>query len=231
MAFEGVVSEKFDLGLDMATLWKSLEPLIQKYPSVQRSAAFGGWAVQGHSGSYHDGWSMAFCPFNGPGNLGPSWNPRDASERAMVPVQNYCKPTDFYNGELHAVIQKLESLGLNPRRGRVIKIPPKSQTVWHKDGNKILYQARLHIPLVTNSGCLFETEQGSYHMPADGNGYFVHINQFHRAVNMGEHDRYHLVFHVWDQKHLTQFHRYSKNLYDFEADHPGEVDIRAQFRT
>ena len=47
---------------------------------------------------------------------------------------------------------------------------------------------RLHVPIRTNPGCFFEWKLASgkierVHFPADGRGYFVRVDQTHRAVN------------------------------------------------
>lgn len=88
-------------------------------------------------------------------------------------------------------------MGLNPRGARIIRIKPGAKTVWHIDGSDRFYQVRVNIPLLTNDHCFFETEQGRYHMKADGALYFVHINKIHRAANFGETVRYQFVCHTY----------------------------------
>lgn len=211
-------------------LFDELRPHLEKLPPFHRSPAFGGWALQSTNGSYQDGWTMDFCPFNGPANRGPSWHPRDPEEAKIPPIQDYVQPTEIQTPLLAALFTKLNQLGLNPRRARIIRLMPNSRTVWHQDGSPRIYQARLHIPLVTNPGCFFETDQGAQHMPADGSLYFVHINRFHRAVNNGDSIRYHFVCHIWDTRGITHHHRYDPSLCDFEAPHSKDVDPRTLFR-
>ncbi len=215
-----MIAEKIDMQFDNVRLWKSLQPYTLQHPSVQRSRAIGGWALQSTNGSYTDGWSMDFCPYNGPSNRGPSWNPVTKKEIATPCIQDYRLPTEVNSPELNALLQFLEQKKLNPRRARIIKLTQNSECQWHQDGDDRFYQARLHIPLHTNSQCFFETQKGKIHMPVDGSFYFVHINQIHRVVNYGPEDRYHFVCHIWDQNKFTLHHRYEPSLYDTESFHP-----------
>ncbi len=208
--------EKIKANYDIADLIESVRSDFHKFPSVQRSPAVGGWAVQSTNGSYKDGWSHDFCPYNGPKNQGPFWQPRSMCEKALPDIQSYTWPTEVTTKPFIKLLTHLENLGLNPRRARVIKLTANSTCIWHQDGSPIYYQARIHIPLITNESCFFEVPDGQYHMQADGSFYFVHINRLHRVVNHGLQDRYHFVAHIWDQNQFTQNHQYSleKNVGD-----------------
>lgn len=215
-----IIAEKIVARVNCQQLFKSVEPLLEKYPAVMRSPAIGGWALQSTNGSYKDGWSLDFCPFNGPDNRGPAWTPQNELERGLPSIQEFVKPTEVLTPEFSQLLLDLDRQGLHPRRARIIALMPGKSSVWHQDGSKRFYQTRLHIPLVTNEGCLFETEDGTYHMAADGNYYFVHINKPHRVMNNGSTIRYHFVVHVWDQKHITEWHRYDPLQNDGETVHP-----------
>ena len=203
-----MIVEKIQQNYPVNELWKSLCPLWDKFPSVQRSPAVGGWALQSTNHSYTDGWGMEFCPYNGPLNIGPTWTPESEKEKKARPIQDYILPTEITSTLLEKLLTQLTEMGLNPRRGRIIKLSPNSECNWHQDGSERYYQARLHIPLITNHGCFFETLTERVHMPADGSFYFAHINRVHRVVNYGNQDRYHFVCHIWDQKNFTRHHRY-----------------------
>jgi len=215
-----VIAEKIDARVNCAELFESIRPLLEKYPAEMRSPAIGGWALQSTNRSYKDGWSLDFCPYNGPKNRGPTWTPQSEAELKMQPVQEFVQPTEILTPAFANLLQELDSVGLNPRRARIIQLMPGASSVWHQDGSKRFYQARLHIPLVTNDGCFFETEDGRYHMAADGSYYFVHINKMHRVVNNGSTVRYHFVVHVWDQQGITQWHQYNPLNNDGETVHP-----------
>ncbi len=218
------IAEKVNLGIDLKGLLEDLGEIMDRFPPVMRSQNVGGWALQGgKSDSIDEGWSFDFCPYNGPQNRGPSWTPISKQEKATATIQDYCRPTEAATPHFLALLNHLESLGLNPRRARIIILKPSSKMVWHQDGSPRIYQARLHIPLVTNPQCYFENEFGKVHMPADGSGYIVHINNMHRAINLGDSLRIHFVAHVWDQLGITQHHRYDPAKYDFETVHAAQI--------
>ena len=217
---ETSIVERLIAKVNIAEIIDSLSPLFEKYPIVRRSQAVGGWALQSTNSSYKDGWTMDFCPYNGPRNIGPTWTPKTESEQSLPEIQKYVVPTELTTEPIKNLLADLETKGLNPRRARIIKLSANSSTVWHQDGSKIFYQCRLHIPLVTNEECFFETEDGRYHMRADGSIYFVHINRVHRVVNFGDKDRLHFLAHIWDQNEITSKHRYDANEFLGETVHP-----------
>ena len=60
--------------------------------------------------------------------------------------------------------------------------------------------ARLHIPLITNPGCLMVIDNVAKHMPADGSVWVTNNTKYHNAFNGGEENRIHLVACVLDYK-------------------------------
>ncbi len=215
-----VIAEKLNLVIDLQGLLIALEPLMLAHPPIQRSKAIGGWTIQSTNQSYTDGFSNEFCPYNGPNNKNPSWNPRNDSERGLPPIQEYKHPTELSCEPVLELIRKLEGLGFYPRKARILKLTAGAESVWHTDGSKKYYQVRLHVPLITNSGCLFETDHGKIHMPADGSAYLVKINQNHRVINHGPKDRFHIVMNVWDTKHFSEYNRFIESINLGESFHP-----------
>ena len=59
---------------------------------------------------------------------------------------------------------------------------------WHRDP-----EPRLHIPIVTNKGCMMVIENVAKHMPADGSVTITNNTKFHNFFNGGEQARIHLV--------------------------------------
>lgn len=204
------ISERINFGYDIPQIVSELKPILDSYSPAIRSQAMAGWAIQSTDGSHLDGWGFDFCPFNGPGNCGPTWTPQNEQEEKLKDVQKYTQPTQILTPSIRQIIASLEEKGFCPRKARIIRLSPKSSSVWHQDGSSKFYQVRLHIPLITNSECFFETQQGRVHMEADGAGYLVHINRQHRVYNQGEQYRFHFVCHVWDTKHLSKEHCYSQ---------------------
>ena len=73
-------------------------------------------------------------------------------------------------------------------RLRVLLLEPRTCLSYHRDP-----EARLHIPILTNPGCLFVSDDFCTHLPADGRVYYTNTQKYHTALNGGESDRVHLV--------------------------------------
>ena len=73
-------------------------------------------------------------------------------------------------------------------RVRILLKEPRSTLSWHRDP-----EPRLHIPIITNPGCIMVIENVAKHLPADGSVYITNNLKYHNAFNGGEEDRIHLV--------------------------------------
>ena len=60
--------------------------------------------------------------------------------------------------------------------------------------------SRLHIPIITNPGCIMVIDETAKHMPADGSAWVTNNVKYHNAFNGGEEGRVHLVACVLDYK-------------------------------
>ena len=80
-------------------------------------------------------------------------------------------------------------------RVRILLKEPRSTLSWHRDP-----EPRLHIPIITNPGCLMVIENVAKHMPADGSVWITNNTKYHNAFNGGEENRIHLVACVLDYK-------------------------------
>ena len=80
-------------------------------------------------------------------------------------------------------------------RVRLLLKEPRSTLSWHRDP-----EPRLHIPIITNPGCLMVIDNVAKHMPADGSVWVTNNTKYHNAFNGGEEDRIHLVACVLDYK-------------------------------
>ena len=80
-------------------------------------------------------------------------------------------------------------------RVRLLLKEPRSTLSWHRDP-----EPRLHIPIVTNPGCLMVIDKTAQHMPADGSVWVTNNLKYHNAFNGGEENRVHLVACVLDYK-------------------------------
>jgi len=101
---------------------------------------------------------------------------------------------DFENTYFKEVYENLKSrfkLG----RVRILLKEARSTLSWHRDP-----EPRLHIPIITNPGCIMVIENVAKHLPADGSVYITNNIKYHNAFNGGEEDRVHLVACLTDYK-------------------------------
>ena len=91
---------------------------------------------------------------------------------------------DTYFKEVYETLKSRFKLG----RVRLLLKEPRSTLSWHKDP-----EPRLHIPIVTNKGCMMVIENVAKHMPADGTVTITNNKKFHNFFNGGEQARIHLV--------------------------------------
>ncbi len=80
-------------------------------------------------------------------------------------------------------------------RVRILLKEPRSTLSWHRDP-----EPRLHIPIITNPGCMMVIENTAKHLPADGSVYITNNVKYHNAFNGGEENRVHLVACLTDFK-------------------------------
>ena len=102
--------------------------------------------------------------------------------------------SDFHNTyfeEVYSTLRKNFKLG----RVRILLKEPRSTLSWHRDP-----EPRLHIPIISNPGCLMVIDNVAKHMPADGSVWITNNTKYHNAFNGGEENRIHLVACVLDYK-------------------------------
>ena len=101
---------------------------------------------------------------------------------------------DFEHTYFKEVYEKLsEKFKLG--RVRILLKEPRSTLSWHRDP-----EPRLHIPIITNPGCIMVIENIAKHLPADGSVYITNNVKYHNAFNGGEENRVHLVACLTDYK-------------------------------
>jgi hypothetical protein len=98
---------------------------------------------------------------------------------------------DTYFKEVYDELSKRFKLG----RVRILLKEPRSTLSWHRDP-----EPRLHIPIITNPGCIMVIDEVAKHMPADGFAWITNNTKYHNAFNGGEEGRVHLVACVLDYK-------------------------------
>jgi hypothetical protein len=103
-------------------------------------------------------------------------------------IQDY---ENTYFKEVFDVLSSKYKLG----RVRILLKEPRSTLSWHRDP-----EPRLHIPIITNPGCLMVIDNVAKHLPADGSVWVTNNRKYHNAFNGGEENRIHLVACVLDYK-------------------------------
>ena len=101
---------------------------------------------------------------------------------------------EYENTYFKEVYDKLSSK-YNLGRVRILLKQPRSTLSWHRDP-----EPRLHIPIITNPGCIMVIDKVAQHMPADGSVWITNNTKYHNAFNGGEVDRIHLVACVLNYK-------------------------------
>ena len=96
-----------------------------------------------------------------------------------------------YFKEVYDLLSSKYKLG----RMRILLKEPRSTLSWHRDP-----EPRLHIPIITNPGCIMVIDNVAKHMPADGSVWVTNNTKYHNAFNGGEENRIHLVACVLDYK-------------------------------
>ena len=124
---------------------------------------------------------------------GVYWTKPDHSGKEIIRDQNLDETLytefveDFKNTYFNEVYKKLtEKFKLG--RVRILLKEPRSTLSWHRDP-----EPRLHIPIITNPGCMMVIENVAKHLPADGSVYITNNVKYHNAFNGGEENRVHLV--------------------------------------
>lgn len=208
-----MIAEPLDLKLDIEKLKSWVEKTVLPLPPAMEGRGWGGWSVTSVTGSYRDGWYPK-TPEDEAKFVDGVLTYRDGF------YESDNQPTEICVGYIKEVIKTLEDLGLCPRRIRLTFLRPGVISGTHQDINPHMenYNVRLHIPIITNPMSVFCTTEGCLHLPADGNGYFVRVNQPHYIKNEGERERYHLIMNVRDTKKASKEHAYhGANPFDSPA--------------
>ena len=176
-----------DLHFDILKLRNGLEEVlkIKKYDSANGIPNFAAICLNQIPGD----------PSSTKGNKarGVFWTKPDRSGKEVsrdVPVDESLY-TEFvkdfqhtYFKEVYEILSSKFKLG----RVRILLKEPRTTLSWHRDP-----EPRLHIPIVTNPGCMQVIENVAKHLPADGSVWITNNTKYHNAFNGGEENRVHLV--------------------------------------
>ena len=125
----------------------------------------------------------------------PDATGKEVSRDVSVEEEKYSEFIDDYKNtyfkEVYDILSKKYKLG----RVRILLKEPRSTLSWHRDP-----EPRLHIPIITNPGCIMVIDNVAKHMPADGSAWITNNTKYHNFFNGGEENRIHLVACVLNHK-------------------------------
>ena len=183
-----------DLKFDITKLQQALNQVlkIKKYDNADGISNFGAICLNQIPGNPDS--------IKGKNARGVYWTKPDHSGKEalrdiMIDEKSYTEfVKDFektYFKEVYEKLSKKFKLG----RVRILLKEPRSTLSWHRDP-----EPRLHIPIITNPGCIMVIEDVAKHLPADGSVYITNNLKYHNAFNGGEENRVHLVACLPDYK-------------------------------
>ena len=183
-----------DLKFDTKKLQEGLKQIlkIKKYDTAGGITNFGAICLNQIPGQPDS--------LKGSNTRGVYWTKPDQSEKEvsrdkMIDERAYTEfVKDFehtYFKEVYEELSKRFKLG----RVRILLKEPRSTLSWHRDP-----EPRLHIPIITNPGCIMVIENVAKHLQADGSVYITNNHKYHNAFNGGEENRVHLVACLTDYK-------------------------------
>ena len=136
----------------------------------------------------------------GHNSRGLYWTKPDKSGKEVVRdvkinESEYSELIPEYKNTYFSEVLKVLSSKYKLGRVRILLKEPRSTLSWHRDP-----EPRLHIPIITNPGCLMVIDNVAKHLPADGSVWITNNTKYHNAFNGGEENRIHLVACVLDYK-------------------------------
>ena len=125
----------------------------------------------------------------------PDKTGKEVSRDVNIKEEDYSEFIKEYENTYFKEVYDKLSLKYKLGRVRILLKQPRSTLSWHRDP-----EARLHIPIITNPGCIMVIDNVAQHMPADGSVWITNNTKYHNAFNGGEENRIHLVACVLDYK-------------------------------
>jgi len=125
----------------------------------------------------------------------PDQSGKEVSRDVNINEESYSEFIKEYKNTYFKEVYDILSSQYKLGRVRILLKQPRSTLSWHRDP-----EPRLHIPIITNPGCIMVIDKVAQHMPADGSVWITNNTKYHNAFNGGEEDRIHLVACVLDYK-------------------------------
>ena len=125
----------------------------------------------------------------------PDHSGNEVSRDIDIDESAYTELVPEFQNTYFEKVYKILSTKFKLGRTRILLKEPRSTLSWHRDP-----EPRLHIPIITNPGCLMVIDNIAKHMPADGGVWVTNNTKYHNAFNGGEENRIHLVACLLDYK-------------------------------
>lgn len=204
-----MIYERLDRGIfsvEIEKLEAHLRNFVFPLDPVFVGSYFGGWSVWSATGDYKDGFQRGQLIYDP--NFMPGSTVKEKSEALGIKSrEHYRIPTQICHGYLAEVVNQIRSLGLEPARVRLSILKSGGHSTKHRDAPEGQYSIRLHIPIITNPGAVFATQDEESHMPADGSAYILDVSREHQVFNRGHQDRVILLADIVDRPWITRHHR------------------------
>jgi len=183
-----------DLKFDLTKLQEALKQVlkIKKYDDAGGVSNFGAICLNQIPGDPNS--------IKGNNARGVYWTKPDHTGKEMSRDKTIDESayTEFVKDFEHTYFKNVyETLSKKFKLGRVriLLKEPRSTLSWHRDP-----EPRLHIPIISNPGCIMVIENVAKHLPANGSVYITNNLKYHNAFNGGEENRVHLVACLTDYK-------------------------------
>lgn len=118
----------------------------------------------------------------------PDSTGKEVTRDVKVEEEKYSEFIDDYKDTYFKEVYEKLSSKYKLGRVRILLKEPRSTLSWHRDP-----EPRIHIPIITNPGCIMVIDNVAKHMPADGSVWITNNTKYHNFFNGGEQDRIHLV--------------------------------------
>lgn len=191
-----MIAEVWEANFKIKEIYESIIAGQKKFLTKEFAPGYLGRSILPEEGSVYHHWESENILLTSKGELNLERLDQSKNDSTI----------SFTTPELIEVYNIVASKGLNPVWMRLGILKPGGMLPWHLDGVPDKHYVRLHIPLMTNPQCFFETETEKEHLEANGNAYFIRVNTTHRVYNHGLTERWHLIMDVTDSVGMTKFH-------------------------
>ena len=186
-----------EMSFDLSALLKIYNEIFSKYVIHSQNQYYCGIGFQGKTST-----DTKSAPTEGPLIGDDSYKKLPPKDQYPAIAENiekiYQRHETLCVGEYARILDYLESKGWYTFRARVMTLLPNNPMNWHADGYDI--SMRYHVPIITNDQFYLQWRDINgvhyFHLPANGNGYFVRTDVSHQYINRGTEPRTHIIIDI-----------------------------------